>query len=288
LTKAKPKVEKVCVRCETKYYSSYPKTKYCGYDCYYKATLLNENIKKNCVVCNSEFYSTNTQKVNCSNECARVRIKTLANKRRQKFLKEQEKNCKYCNTLFLSIGSYNIYCGKKCVSDHHNLKQRLGNLKNRSCVICSKNFESSWKRDVCFSSDCKRTRDLKRNYALLNGNWLKYLQSLCRKRKDPKLQKHFDGKFLLNLIEKQNYKCSISGEPLTCIAEMNTDLNLIRRVHHSNASIDRIKAGEPYTKENVQLVCLAVNIARSNLEIDDYINWCEKVANYQKYRKAQE
>jgi hypothetical protein len=86
----------------------------------------------------------------------------------------------------------------------------------------------------------------------------------------------------MELLEKQNYKCALSGEPLTCIAEMNTDKSKFRRFHQTNVSVDRIRAGEPYTKDNVQLVCLAVNIGRSNFEINEYIDWCKKVAVHNK------
>ena len=76
---------------------------------------------------------------------------------------------------------------------------------------------------------------------------------------------------LLEVLESQNYKCAISGIDLTCSLEKGTRF-------WTNASVDRIVAGGPYTKENIQLVCRAVNSWRSDLPVDVFLEVCRKVA----------
>jgi hypothetical protein len=178
------------------------------------------------------------------------------------------------------------YCSPIC-----NSKRKYKNKEHKSrtpsfninCSICNKPY-MAFKRTqkTCGSNECRRINGLKTNYKLLHNNWPKYLKSLCRGRKDPNLTKHFDEVFLLELLKKQEYKCAISGEVLTCIAELNTDQSKKRRIHQTNASIDRIIPGIPYTKDNVQLVCLTINIARQNLGVKDFIEWCHKVSSYQR------
>lgn len=49
---------------------------------------------------------------------------------------------------------------------------------------------------------------------------------------------------------------------------------------NTNVSIDRIDSNKGYTKDNVQLVCSAINFMKSNLSLNDFIMYCESVINY--------
>lgn len=53
-------------------------------------------------------------------------------------------------------------------------------------------------------------------------------------------------------------------------------------------SVDRIKAGGAYTKDNIQLVCKAVNSWRSDMPLDDFIEVCRAVANHNPKRESEE
>jgi hypothetical protein len=282
MTKPKPKIEKICKRCGAAYFTALAKSIYCSHDCYYAYSVLKEKSKKNCVICEKEFYSASARQICCSDECSTTRKYILAKRRREPFLAGKIVECDYCKSPFFHKGVYHLFCSVNCRYESGLKRDRDKRKKIVTCCICNLTVVTGNTSKTCGSKECRRTYNLKKNYELLHNNWPRYLNSLCRKRKDPRIQKHFDGLFLMELLKKQDYKCAISGELLTCIAEMNTDKSKIRRVQQTNASIDRIKAGEPYTKENVQLVCLSVNVARSNLEINDYVDWCKKVADYQK------
>lgn len=105
-------------------------------------------------------------------------------------------------------------------------------------------------------------------YKLITGNWERYSSRLLALggRKKSGLSR----KDILDILEKQQYLCALSGVPLTCTLQRGTKTP-------TNASIDRINAGGPYTKDNVQIVCAAVNSFRKDLTVEQYIDWCKKV-----------
>ena len=74
--------------------------------------------------------------------------------------------------------------------------------------------------------------------------------------------------------KEQNGKCALSGEELTCLLTKGS-------ICKTNASIDRIVAGGPYTKDNIQLVCRALNSWRGDTDLMEFIEWCRKVVQYQ-------
>ena len=152
----------------------------------------------------------------------------------------------------------------------------------RSCLVCEKLFSARSVRQKFCTPTCKgkwkyisHSVTTEGQYKAISGNWIRYLSRLQyssgRKRDGLKRDD------LLLLLEKQDYKCAISGLPLTCQLERGTKL-------WSNASIDRIDAGGPYSPENVQLVCRAVNSWRSDMPLEHFINVCRAVANHNQER----
>jgi hypothetical protein len=106
-------------------------------------------------------------------------------------------------------------------------------------------------------------------YAKISGNWPRYFSRLLAKGR-----KELSVEILLALLEKQQGCCALSGIPLTCTLEKGKRFK-------TNASIDRIKAGEPYSPENVQLVCSAVNSWRSDTDLDEFIWYCKQITQFQ-------
>ena len=83
----------------------------------------------------------------------------------------------------------------------------------------------------------------------------------------------------VRILEKQNYKCALTGVDLTCLLIKGT-------ITKTNASIDRIDPKGLYTEDNVQLVCAAINKLRIDMEVSEFIEWCEKVANHAVHKKS--
>lgn len=103
-------------------------------------------------------------------------------------------------------------------------------------------------------------------YKKISGNWQKYFQRLCN-RTD---RQDLSCEDCLDILEKQDYKCALSGVPLTCRLEKGI-------VSKTNASLDRIEAGGPYIKSNIQIVCRALNSWRTDTNLEEFKWWCSQV-----------
>jgi hypothetical protein len=84
--------------------------------------------------------------------------------------------------------------------------------------------------------------------------WLgsKITTARSQDRKDGR-ENNLDKSFIMDLLTRQNYKCAVTGIPLTHTPD---DL--------ASASIDRIDSSKGHTKENVQLVCKFYNMGKGN------------------------
>lgn len=82
----------------------------------------------------------------------------------------------------------------------------------------------------------------------------------------------FDREYLKELWENQNHKCALSG------IEMTTTFFQGRTL--TNISVDRIDSSKGYIKENVQLVCMAINQMKSDMSKEELINFCKLIINY--------
>ena len=74
---------------------------------------------------------------------------------------------------------------------------------------------------------------------------------------------------LKELWDKQNGKCAISGIEMT--------YSLCEGRIPTNVSIDQINQNDGYTKDNIQLVCMAVNQIKSDLQMDDVYRFCKAI-----------
>ena len=150
-------------------------------------------------------------------------------------------------------------------------------MATRVCQTCKVSFPSKSGSHKFCSKACRRTHAqmfgcerTEAQYKLISGNWEKYFARLCTRAFRRDLLTKQD---CLTLLEKQRYKCALTGVELTCLLEKGV-------VHKTNASIDRIDPKGPYTVENVQLVCAVLNKLRIDTPLDEFIEWCRKVADY--------
>lgn len=103
----------------------------------------------------------------------------------------------------------------------------------------------------------------------LSGKFIGQIKSGAKKRK---IEFLLDGEYLWNLFLKQNKLCALSG----------AELSLGGLPGHRNeitASLDRINSSKGYVKENVQWVHKIVNLMKSDLDENTFINYCKRVAN---------
>lgn len=130
--------------------------------------------------------------------------------------------------------------------------------KDKRCRKC-KQVQMKESRDK-YSEDTKL-------YKVLQERWL-----AARDRANNKgIPFTITKKDLLELWEQQNGLCNISKIPMTY--ELDNG-----RVF-TNVSVDQKNPGQGYTKENVQLVCSAVNQLKSNWNMDTVMYICKQIVN---------
>lgn len=148
----------------------------------------------------------------------------------------------------------------------------------KACKVCGAEFTPKSGAHKFCSEQCKGKwqyisgrLSTENQYANISGNWRRYVSRLLYYggRKRDKLT----AEILLAQLEKQDYKCALSGVPLTCELEKGTKCP-------TNASVDRIIAGGPYTADNIQIVCRALNHWRADTSVPDFVEWCRKVVQY--------
>ena len=102
----------------------------------------------------------------------------------------------------------------------------------------------------------------------IHGNFELYFKRLVKRVKTLSVED------CLDLYERQNGLCAISGVPLTCI------VGELGEHPKTNASLDRIVHGEnggQYTKDNVRLVCAIVNYMRLNQSDEELVWWSHQI-----------
>ena len=77
--------------------------------------------------------------------------------------------------------------------------------------------------------------------------------------------------YLLEKYEKQEGKCEMTGIPFT--SERNPDGKRFYMPY--SPSLDRIDSNKGYTKDNVRLVCVIVNLALNVFGEDVFKNMCQ-------------
>ena len=148
----------------------------------------------------------------------------------------------------------------------------------KTCPVCQSTFTPNSGAHKFCSATCKGkwkyisgVMTTESQYKSISGNWPRYLTRLRyyggRKRDALSLDT------LMATLVKQDYRCALTGVLLTCQLEQGV-------VCPTNASVDRIQAGGPYTPGNIQLVCRAVNMWRSNLPVAEFVDWCRAVVDY--------
>jgi len=148
----------------------------------------------------------------------------------------QDVPCEFCGTLFFKKFKRYKFCSKACNTKAQTLK--LGKEKKKQINAKS------------------RTRTLQ--------TYLAYsLQS------KPSRKGVLSVEDLVNIYNRQNGKCAITGLSMTYIVGKG-------RVP-TNISIDRIEAGGSYNKENVRLVCSCVNSIRWTQTDKELFDICEVI-----------
>jgi len=101
-----------------------------------------------------------------------------------------------------------------------------------------------------------------------------YITEIRRGAKKRGLEFNITTQQLWDLINKQNFKCALTGEPIT--------INKNWRKYDFTASLDRIDPNQGYILGNIQWVHKRVNKLKSNFTEKELKFWVEKLYKYYK------
>lgn len=115
----------------------------------------------------------------------------------------------------------------------------------------------------------------------INGTLFTYLR---RKARERGLEFLVTKEYLWGLFLKQESKCALSGVPIKISSVLLGTAKTGKRIDRAEhtASLDRIDNTLPYVEGNLQWVHKVINGMRRQYTVDEYINWCKQVANYNK------
>lgn len=131
------------------------------------------------------------------------------------------------------------------------------------CGGKGKKYPSNIKKKTC---NCIE----KRCYKSLTGLYWSGLKCGAKSRN---LEFSIDIKETYELLEKQNFKCSLSG----------VDIKLGKNKDTKTASLDRIDSKNGYTKDNIQWVHKIVNKIKQNIPEKEFIEWCNLISKHKGY-----
>lgn len=80
---------------------------------------------------------------------------------------------------------------------------------------------------------------------------------------------------LIEMFVRQKGLCAISAVPM----ELESGTGGIK--NPLAMSVDRIDSDGNYTPDNIQLVCAAINFMKQEMTMDQFVQWCARVAIYQ-------
>lgn len=148
-------------------------------------------------------------------------------------------------------------------------------VEGRKCRICGNNV-AILNRRVC--NQCKHAKDKHKwqnSYEAYIGSRVRIAKARAKKYG---LAFDIDSPFIFDLLEKQNYRCAMTGFPLTRTGEQGDH----------DLSIDRVDSDRGYEKDNVVLVCNRVNMMKNTKSLDMFVWWCKAVANYDQDRRSRQ
>lgn len=148
-------------------------------------------------------------------------------------------------------------------------------VDSKKCRICGSELGKTH-RLVC--NQCKHIKDKARwgeSYEAYIATRIRIAKTRAKKNGSAF---DIDKAFILSLLINQDYKCAVTGLPLTRTSD-HVDYDL---------SIDRLDSERGYEKDNVVLVCNRANVMKNNMSLPMFVWWCKAVAYYDEDRSSRQ
>ena len=141
-------------------------------------------------------------------------------------------------------------CKCKCGIEKEVSAQSLKNNTSKRCVKCAQN------------NSIKKARKIPQAY----------LKHLTRRAKLKNIIVDISEQDIINMIEKQNFRCRLSGLKIEFAKTANEHLQ-----GKTTASVDRIDSSKGYIVDNIQIVHKDINLMKNILTVDRFKILCKLV-----------
>lgn len=209
--------------------------------------------------------------------------------------------CPHCKSAFWmkfnKANRQNRFCSQKCRNESYKLYAKNGYLQRNEkgeliCYSCLKykkdedfylntndynGFAAIRNRRFTKCKDCQNR--IGKSIRIKNKNNLVFIlrSRLITARSSSKARKiFFDSNLtyqdLMDIYERQHGVCPISGQ----ILGINSDKTPY------TISLDRKDSSKGYTKDNIHLVCWAVNQMKNNYSLEELLKWCSFIISNNK------
>ena len=155
----------------------------------------------------------------------------------------------------------------------HNSLEKCKVYKRR-CYACSRKLRTTNRESKLRNGSLEDF--MKTEMEIANDRIKKYI----RAHPDSKREFSLTLPFLVELYEKQDGKCALSGSLMRTNDNRDTCPD-DERINPDKLSIDRIDSSRGYTEDNVQLVCCWVNLMKLDMSMDTFMNRVKTIATYQ-------
>ena len=168
---------------------------------------------------------------------------------------------------------------------------KQGKRRSKWKVICKNGHGCIQTGSAIAQKGCSQCMSKYPNGKYVTGSFLANLERVASiESSHTKIrQVKVDIQYLDNLIEKQNFKCALSGVKLnypiysrsTVSQAKSYNKNPNKARTESNASLDRIDSTKDYIPGNVQWIYYPLNAMKNTMKDKEFINLCKMVADYQ-------
>ena len=212
----------------------------------------------------------NTTKKTCTGECGKEMLLT-------EFTKSKSGKHGYAN---------------ECTKCRGTRRRQIANIKpsegNKECSTCKekKNYSEF---PPCKESldgaegNCKTCREITKNNYLstYNGHITNLFKDLNHnaKAKSKIVNVEITKDDIHELYKTQNGLCAMTGIKMTCEHQKRDNEQLEHNINKYNVSVDRKDSNAHYTKDNIQLVCAAINRIKYILTVNQFIEICNKIVS---------
>lgn len=132
-------------------------------------------------------------------------------------------------------------------------------------------------RHVTKSCGCHKLALSKRTIPAVGEITARMIREFRRAAKDKGVAFNLTKENLNDLILKQDYKCALSGKPISLQKCIFVQKRMMR-----SASLDRIDSFKGYTIDNVQWVHIRPQIMKQDMETKELLNWCQEILDNHK------